>query len=45
MTRFYVISSAAVCAVFIYASLTGWKIIDLDGTGGSKPAGPGHYHK
>jgi hypothetical protein len=45
MIRFYVISSAAICLIFIYASLTGWNIIDLDSSSRSKPTGAGHYHK
>ncbi len=45
MTRFYLISSIAICALFAYLSVTGGQLFAEGIAGHSKPTGAGHYHK
>jgi hypothetical protein len=46
MVRFYLIVGILLCALFVYAGMTGWKVVDPFGVGSARPTGPGgHYHK
>jgi hypothetical protein len=46
MVPLYLIVGTLLCSLFIYAGLNGWKILDPNAAGSSKPHGPGqHYHK
>ena len=46
MVRFYLVTGVLLCALFVYAGLKSWKVIDPWAITGAKPTGPGsHYHK
>jgi|GEM_PF-764655 hypothetical protein len=46
MVRFYLVTGVLLCALFVYAGMKSWKVIDPWAINGARPTGPGgHYHK
>jgi len=45
MSKFYLVFGIAVCALFVYAYIAGFNILDFTSVQSNKPKGPGAYHK
>ncbi len=46
MVRFYFVTGSLLCAIFVYAGMNGYKVVDPFAVSASRPLGPGgHYHK
>jgi hypothetical protein len=46
MIPLYLVTGILLCSLFVFAGMTGWKVIDPGAAGSSRPTGPGqHYHK
>lgn len=45
MVRFYVVSGAIVCLMFLYMSQSGIVLFGAEANSPARPRGPGQFHK